>query len=225
MWTLALDTSASVTAVALAKDGDIVFTQGQLNSASYSHAEEMSAIVSRALAEAGIQSSDLSTLVYGAGPGSFTGLRISLGFLKGLAFALKIPLVAIPSLCAYADEFLTQNEYVLSVSDAGRGEFFGALYSCSQGEILAPQVLTEEMLKSCVRGKCSSGAKWVGYVESGKLAQQDVVEPRYTANSLISIARRSGGVSWDGVEELSELAPLYLRKVNAKTITERGLQG
>ena len=69
---------------------------------SRSHAKSLPGLVARALAEAGVELGGLDALAVSIGPGSFTGLRIGLGWAKGVAFAARIPLVTVPTLEALA---------------------------------------------------------------------------------------------------------------------------
>ena len=78
---------------------------------------------------------DLDLLVVGAGPGSFTGLRIGLASLKALAFARQIPLASVSSLEAMARGALACDGLLVPTSDARKGEVYAGLYRRS-GEAL-----------------------------------------------------------------------------------------
>src|SRR5205085_11990603 len=66
------------------------------------HGEELLARLDEALAEAGVRRTDISAVVVGTGPGSFTGLRIGLATAKTVAYALSVPLVGVSSTRALA---------------------------------------------------------------------------------------------------------------------------
>lgn len=94
------------------------------------HSELLLPLVSECLAELGLKPGELSAVACGAGPGSFTGLRIGLSTAKGLCFALGLPLVMVSSLEALANRALTgdaQRRPVLAVLDAFRGQVFARL--------------------------------------------------------------------------------------------------
>ena len=71
---------------------------------------------------------DLEGLVTALGPGSFTGLRVGMSIAKGLAFALAIPIVGIPSLAALAYSQPPQDRPIWATLRAGRGRFCAASY-------------------------------------------------------------------------------------------------
>ena len=97
---LALETSAAVGSVAVAREGLVVgrsFLEGQEQ-----HAGRILGAVSRALDEAGTNLGEVQAIVVGSGPGSFTGVRIAAATAKGLAHALGLPLWTCSSLAAAA---------------------------------------------------------------------------------------------------------------------------
>ncbi|WP_293764934.1 tRNA (adenosine(37)-N6)-threonylcarbamoyltransferase complex dimerization subunit type 1 TsaB [uncultured Aquitalea sp.] len=96
---LALDTSSNYLSIAL-QTGDDILDYHQL--AGQKHAEQTLPAIGRLLAEAGMSLTSLDAIVFGQGPGSFTGLRIGCGLAQGLAFSADLPLIAIPTLDAIA---------------------------------------------------------------------------------------------------------------------------
>ncbi len=77
---------------------------------------------------AGIKPSDLGLVACMRGPGSFTGLRIGFSAGKGIALALGIPLIAVPTLDCLAYSLSTKAGLVIPVLDAKKGCFFAAFY-------------------------------------------------------------------------------------------------
>lgn len=121
-WTLALDASTYAGTVAVLRDGDVVVTREAMMRGEQE--ERLMPAVLAALAEAGIAPRDLARVVCGAGPGSFTSLRIAAGIAKGIAHGAGLPLYAVssPALAvAGAEPALSAGEY-LAVLDALRGE-------------------------------------------------------------------------------------------------------
>lgn len=98
---LVLDTATRRPIVALAADDGSVLAQRTWES-RHRHGEELLARLDEALAEAGGRKQDLSGVVVGTGPGSFTGLRIGLATAKTIAYALSIPIVGVSSTRALA---------------------------------------------------------------------------------------------------------------------------
>src|SRR5438034_1144486 len=111
------------------------------------HASEIVRLVDFALAGLGIRPADLSGIVLGDGPGSFTGLRIGWAAAKGLAQEAGLDLVAVPSLMAAAAGAAVKLGPVpiAACFDALRGQVYGAIYVVHPGRVqtlVAPAVLT-----------------------------------------------------------------------------------
>lgn len=93
---LSLETATPVCSVALHHQGDLVALHEIL--VDKSHATHLTRLAEETLSQAKISRADLSAIAVSEGPGSYTGLRIGASTAKGLAFALEIPLIAIPTL-------------------------------------------------------------------------------------------------------------------------------
>ncbi|HWM76502.1 MAG TPA: tRNA (adenosine(37)-N6)-threonylcarbamoyltransferase complex dimerization subunit type 1 TsaB, partial [Methylomirabilota bacterium] len=100
MRVLAVETSTLAGGAALL-DGELVVGEYALD-VSATHSERLMVAIDRVLTDAGWTVRDLEGLAVSVGPGSFTGLRIGLSTVKGLALALSIPIVAVPTLDAMA---------------------------------------------------------------------------------------------------------------------------
>lgn len=104
---------------------------------SNAHGESLLPLIEQALAQAGWNRSQLDRIAVGAGPGSFTGLRVGIATAQGLSEGLERPLVAVPSLLAMALAVpveLAGSRCVLV--DARRGELFAAAYGSDGSEQL-----------------------------------------------------------------------------------------
>jgi tRNA threonylcarbamoyladenosine biosynthesis protein TsaB len=97
---LALDTSGALGYVAVSRGGDVL-ARARLERRGQ-HASRLVPVVSATLEEAGVDAGELSGVIVGDGPGSFTGVRVAAATAKGLAAALGIPLWAVSSLAAAA---------------------------------------------------------------------------------------------------------------------------
>src|SRR3990172_1266934 len=126
MRVLALETATLAGGVALL-DGARVVGQYLLD-VRVTHSERLMVAVDRLLADAGWRPEDLEGLAVSVGPGSFTGLRIGLSTVKGLALALAIPVAAVPTLDAMAAMLPWATLPVCPVLDARKGEVYAALY-------------------------------------------------------------------------------------------------
>ena len=91
--------------------------------------------VARLLELAGLRPTDLGAIAAASGPGAFNGLRVGLSTAKGLAFALGLPLVGVPTLDAVAYPHGGSGHPVRAVIAAGRGRFVSALYAWPDGHL------------------------------------------------------------------------------------------
>src|SRR6185503_2284284 len=91
--------------------------------------------IDRLCREAGVAPGELDAIAVGAGPGSFTGLRIGMATAKGIAFAANRPLWAVSSLAALADD--AQRELATGQLDAEAGGLICAALDARRGEVFA----------------------------------------------------------------------------------------
>jgi len=125
---LALDTSSEYCSVALWRDGALDAREVH---AGQRHSELVLEMVDELLARHSLDAMRLDGIAYGAGPGSFTGLRIACGVTQGLAFAAGIPVVGIGTLLAMAE--CAQVERVVCCIDARMREIYHAAYEMRNG--------------------------------------------------------------------------------------------
>lgn len=118
---LAIDTSTDKASIALAVSGQI-FTKS--NSNIKQHAEFLLPMISELLQEANISLQDLEGIVFGCGPGSFTGIRVTCSVAKALAYAHNLPLYPVTSLQAIAYGAWDGNSSILALLDARMHEYY-----------------------------------------------------------------------------------------------------
>jgi tRNA threonylcarbamoyladenosine biosynthesis protein TsaB len=123
---LAIETSTLVQSVALEVEGEVVESASMRQEAG--HARDLADNVQRLLRHRGLAARDIDEVAVGAGPGSFTGLRIGLSLAKGIAFVTGAPIVSVPSFEAIAAS-LPAGATLAFASDARRGEVYGGLMS------------------------------------------------------------------------------------------------
>ncbi len=128
---LAIDTSTRNVGVAL-YDGVRVVSESIWSSQDY-HTVELAPAVAEILRRAGVNMVNLKALAVALGPGSFTGLRIGLALAKGLALALQIPLIGIPSLDALAAAQPVKEIPLVAALQAGRGRLAIGWYHNESG--------------------------------------------------------------------------------------------
>ncbi len=125
---LALDTATEACSVALSVDGEII---ERFELAPRRHTELILPMAESVLAEAGLGLRDIDLFAFGAGPGSFTGLRIAAGVVQGLALGLDRPVVPVCTLETLAEGALRRGmlkgvDIVLAAIDARMSEVYWA---------------------------------------------------------------------------------------------------
>ena len=104
---LCLETSTAVCSVALVENGNVVALRESLD--GQNHAEKITLFIDEVMKEAGIAYKDLDAVATSMGPGSYTGLRIGVSTAKGLCYAMEKPLIAIDTLAAMANGFVSSH--------------------------------------------------------------------------------------------------------------------
>jgi tRNA threonylcarbamoyladenosine biosynthesis protein TsaB len=151
MRVLAIETSTLAGGAALL-DGDQLVGEYVLNVRT-THSERLLAAVDRLLQDAGWTLTSLEGLAVAVGPGSFTGLRIGVSTVKGLAYSLRIPVVAVSTLEALAWTLPFTRHPICPVLDARKGEVYAALFHWEgerlvrdwEDQALAPGELCERL--------------------------------------------------------------------------------
>jgi tRNA threonylcarbamoyladenosine biosynthesis protein TsaB len=136
---LALDTSTSVGGVAIG-DGSVLLAEVTLGRPAR-HSEALLPAIEYALASAGCRRTDIGGIVVGAGPGSFTGVRIAAATAKALVHAWSVPLHAWSSLAMVAAGCGQRGRRLVPMFDARRGEVYAACYRLATdglGTLLPP---------------------------------------------------------------------------------------
>lgn len=128
---LSMDSSAVTASVALT-DGDEIIKSEFLNS-GLTHSETLLPMIARVMD--GHKYSELDGIAITAGPGSFTGVRIGVATVKGLAFNDDIPCYSVSTLEAIAYNFVDENVVVCAVMDARRMQFYNALFRVQNGKV------------------------------------------------------------------------------------------
>ncbi len=123
---LAIDTATKWTGLAL-YDGRTLLAETGWHSTN-THTVELAPSVDELLRRTGIQATDLAAVAVAIGPGSYTGLRIGLGFAKGLALANQTRLIGVPTLDIVAASQTYSEGQLVAIAEAGRSRVCAGLY-------------------------------------------------------------------------------------------------
>jgi len=216
MLTLAIETSTQQLGVAVADDDRLVSSYALL--AENPHAVELPDALRRVLKAARTTLAQVEAITVDIGPGSFTGLRIGLAFVKALAFPRKTPVVGVPSLDVLAANLPFASRLVCPLLDAKQKNIYGALYRVDENSprrqtdyLLAP---VEELLSQIKEPVIFLGDGCARYREQivgrvGALASFAAPElwlPRAEALARLGVARLCRGQR----DDPADLVPMYL---------------
>ena len=219
---LSLDTSATVCTAAICEDGKLI-AETTVNTGN-THSEMLLPVIENLLNITETDINEIDLFACSTGPGSFTGVRIGVATVKGLAYGKNKPCISVSTLEALAYNLVGFNGILCPVMNARRNQVYNALFKCENGiiERLCPdraisiaeldEELAEESLPIYLSGDgydiTSNGFK------KTKLAY---VPQKYRDQSAYSVAV-CAFKKYENGESLSdaEIAPIYLRPSQAE---------
>jgi tRNA threonylcarbamoyladenosine biosynthesis protein TsaB len=204
---LAVETALGACSVAVL-DGEAVRFH-RFEEMARGHAEALAPMVETAMRESGIGFAALDRLAVTTGPGTFTGQRVGLAFMRGLRVALKKPLTGVTTLAAMAAA--TQSAKAAAIHDAKRDEAYLLLWENGQ-TVLAPAVMAFAEAAEKIRsfGPCALAG-------TGAQAAHQVLGAAFTLTAIrqpdaLWVARLAASTAASDTPP----APLYLRAPDAK---------
>lgn len=220
---LALDASTEHCSAALWRDGAVFERSAR---AGQAHSEMLIAMADAVMAEAGTTLPGVSGIAFGAGPGSFTGLRVACAVAQGLAFPGDLPLAGIGTLQALAAG--SGADAAVCCLDARMGEVYHAAYrrnGDAWAEVSAPRVCAPAAVPELPPGRwtaCGSGfAVYGDLLRQCYGAQLDAVRDGLVPQAC-DIARLAAPVfAAGGGIRADDAAPLYIRDRVALKTSER----
>ena len=222
---LAIDASTEACSVAL-QVNDKVYSRYDL--CPQSHSLQLLPMVDQLLKEADITLAQCDGLIFGRGPGSFTGVRIGVGVAQGLAFAANLPVVGVSSLQAMAQlAFIKhQEKKVLATIDARMGEVYNGYFVLDDNDIMqermladqngeavtAPELINKRLANIVTMPVYGVGTGWDAYNKQlsplkSNTGTPDVLFPSAEAMLVIGKAALERG---DGVRA-EDAQPVYVR--------------
>lgn len=224
---LVIDTATEACSVALETAAGI---EHRFEVCPQEHSRKLLPMVQDVLQVANVSLADIDALAVGIGPGSFTGVRIAMGMVQGLAFGADLPIVKVSTLQAMAQQCFEQEEQqsVVSLIDARMSEVYFAHYQSDingvmqlQGEelVIAPDVLIEQKLQH-FKGYGAAGTGWPAY-ESLLALHCETPQILYP-NALYMLPMAKQQFSQHQTFTAREIEPTYLRdKVTWKKLPGR----
>ena len=148
---LAVDTSGPVAGVAVLRDGEVAYEGAAVN--RLTHSVNLMPMIEEALSRAGLDIGQIDLYAAVTGPGSFTGVRIGLAVIKGLALPRQLPCAGVSTMAALAWGLAGEGT-VIGAQDARRGQvYWGAFDLASHRRLTedaaAPVTELENFVQSC----------------------------------------------------------------------------
>ncbi len=220
---LAIDTSTPVGSIAIV-EGALLKAQHILN-ISATHNQRLLPGIDRILMETEWSLNDLDALAVSLGPGSFTGLRIGISIVKGLAWATGKPLAGVPTLDALAANVPFVPHPICPVLDARKGEIYTALFRWGDKQL--PERLTEYMAikPEDLVDRISEKTVLVGdaLLSHGDYLVKELGERLVQAPPHLNVVHASSvaWLAWQKLrlgiqEDVSSCTPLYVRPSEAE---------
>ena len=225
---LGIETSTLMVGVAILDPGGLVAEYRF--EATRSRSERLMPMIDRVLKDSQMTPQNLEGLAISMGPGSFTGLRVGLSTVKGMALALGLPVVGVPTLevlaaplaagsCAYP---------ICPMLDAKRQEVYAALFSAdSEGGL--KKIMEDEAISPVrLSDQLAERREPIIFLGTGALLYEDAIKKRlgdfaifvsrldpYPSPLMVAALGMKRLMSGRG-DDLSTLAPLYLSRLQSK---------
>ncbi|QAT49813.1 tRNA (adenosine(37)-N6)-threonylcarbamoyltransferase complex dimerization subunit type 1 TsaB [Caproiciproducens sp. NJN-50] len=230
---LAIDSSAITASAALTEDGKIL-GEYFLNT-GLTHSETLMPMIESVLRRVKVRLSDIGLFAVSSGPGSFTGIRIGIASIKGLAMPFQTPCAGVSTLEAIAHNLEHIDCLVCAVMDARCGQVYNALFRARQGRLerLTPDraISIKDLAEEC--GTMDGPLYLAG--DGAKLCAK--AEPFQTIGAVLPpeplIYQRAWGVAKTAEQAAREhrtvspaaLMPFYLRPAQAERSLKKQLGG
>jgi tRNA threonylcarbamoyl adenosine modification protein YeaZ len=233
MLILAIETSTLAGSVALMEaplhenglfSGEMILGEYTLNLAA-THSARLMPSIDRLLQEASISITNVQGIALALGPGSFTGLRIGVSSVKGLAYALRVPVVGVPTLDVLAQNVRFASSLICPVLDARKKEVYAALFrgngegqvdKISEDWVLAPEDLCSRITAKTIF--LGNGIEVYGEFLKKRLgpralfALPELFLPRAVNVARLSLPKFKKGLTLD----IFSFVPTYLRRSEAE---------
>lgn len=197
--------------------------------AARTHGERLPGEIARALEAASITRDRIDLLAVAAGPGAFTGLRIGLAAMQGLALALRTPVIGVSALDALAEQARTHaTDRIVPWMDAQRGDVFATIIDVASGAHLEPPTTAAPaaLLSDWRSHFADRSATFIGDAVPRDAAAIDASARRATRRMPESLAPQIGRLARLRAAQGAgghphALEPIYVRRPDAEIERER----
>ena len=230
---LAIDTSGPVAGVAVMRDGEIAYEGAAVN--RLTHSVNLMPMVEEALGRAGLDVSEIDLYACVTGPGSFTGVRIGVSAVKGMAHGAEKPCIGVDAREALASGVCMTDALLCPIQDARAGQVYGAAFLPGMPPVRVLDNMAEKLPTFIEKALTVAEGKKLCFVGDGVktyrkaivdiLGDRAVFPPAHMSYLRpASVALLANERSADAVDYLT-LMPVYLRAPQAERERARKLGG
>ena len=216
---MCVDTSGPSAGLALVRDGELIYEATLVN--SLTHSVNLMPMAEEALRSSGLEMKDIGLFAAVAGPGSFTGVRIGVAAVQGMAQGLNKLCLPVNALEALAFGLLCDEHVVCPIRDARAGQVYGAAFRAGQ-RLMEDAVLKLPEYLEEIR---PMGERFVFIGDGVPVSREKIMEAlgerAVFAPPHLSLLKAGSAamIAWkkrDQVVQPHELLPLYLRRPQAE---------
>ncbi len=230
MFVLGIETSTKTGSVAAVSDHGVI-AQYSLN-IEVTHSERLMSTVDRVLKDSGLEMLQFDGFAVAIGPGSFTGLRIGLATVKGLALATGKPVAAVPTLRALAWNTPFAAHPICPMLDARKNEVYAALYTFDGPDLV--QTMPEAVIPLARLGDLIAGKTL--FTGEASFDYHTIIEEMLGDRALFAplsaILPSAASVADIGLKMIrngrhsdpDSLTPLYIRRPEAEVAWEKRMR-
>jgi len=222
MRVLAVDTATTSCSVAIV-DKTSLLSEFTLDR-EQTHSKHLMDMIKAALRMSGLNFSDLDGFAVTRGPGSFTGLRIGISTIKGLAVALEKPVVGVSSLEALALQVSYSRDLICPILDARKGEVYFSRYRFLNGHlknqtkerVAPPDKAVDDLSESCLFvGNGALLYKEIILEKMGKFASfAPLIQNTIRASTMAYLSMAK--FEKNDTDDIEKISPYYIRKSDAE---------
>ena len=216
---LAVDTSGPVAGVAVLKDGEVAYEGAAVN--RLTHSVNLMPMIEEALGRAGLDVSEIGLYAAVTGPGSFTGVRIGVSAVKGMAHGAGKPCVGVDALEALAAGACLTDALICPIQDARAGQVYGAAFLAGMPPVRMLPNMAEALPVYLDRALAVAGERRLCFLGDGVNTYRDAIVERLGERAVIAPAHMRylrpasvGELAWLNRERSVDylaLMPVYLR--------------
>lgn len=230
---LAIDSSSVVATVAIT-DEEKIIAEYSVNHKK-THSQTLLPMIDEIVKMAEINIDELDAIAVSGGPGSFTGLRIGSATAKGIAFAIKKPIIHIPTIDGLAYNMYGTNRIVCPIMDARRNQVYTGLYRFENDEFITIEAQSQKDIMDVIKSVNEIG-KSVVFLGDGTSIYKEIITKNINVDCQFAPIhmnmQRASSVAALAVKyynegkviESSEHKPDYLRKSQAERELEEKMK-